>query len=171
MGESAVEWLGGDSGCGRLGRCTTDRRVRWGWNGGGRWSGWSLWNLIAGFGIVLGRSEAEDIVDLEDDGAAFGVRKLAFRVLEWGEGSAGVGAGGAIFLEEHGFAAGPCEGVDEADEGGGITAELLIEEGSTVICDFRILIFALGRFSIRGVVDSRILIFACAGFVRLARGC
>ena len=72
-------------------------------------------------------AEAKDIVDVQDDGAAFLVGEFAIGIFQGAEGEARAGASFAIFLELHGFAAGPGEGVEDANEGGGIAAEFLVE--------------------------------------------
>jgi hypothetical protein len=82
--------------------------------------------LGTGSGVVVG-GEAEDFVHLEDEVAAFGLGEFAIGVLESLEGSAGLGAGVAVFLDEHGFPAGTGQSVDETDEGGGIAAQFEIE--------------------------------------------
>ena len=71
------------------------------------------------FFVVIFGVEAEDVVDGADDGAGFAFVEFAFGVERLFEGSAGAGAGVLVFLEEHGFAAGAGEGIDEAHEGGG----------------------------------------------------
>jgi len=86
--------------------------------------------------FAFGRGEAEDVVDVADDGVAFGVGEFAVGVFERPEGSAGLGAGLAVFLDEHGFAAGAGEGVEETGEGGGVAAEFEVQAGFS-ICDFR----------------------------------
>ena len=70
--------------------------------------------------------EAEDFVDFADDGAGFAFVEFAVRI-QFAEGGASASAGIAIFLDEHGFATGTDEGVDETDEGGGIATEPMIE--------------------------------------------
>src|ERR1051326_2725697 len=79
-----------------------------------------------GANVILGR-EAEDVVHHENQGAVFIFGEFAFGIAQGPERSAGFGAGFAVFLELKGFAAGAAEGVEEASEGGGIAAELVIE--------------------------------------------
>ena len=71
----------------------------------------------------VGRGEAEDVVDVADDGAPFAFGELAFGVADFLEFGAGSGVSVAIFLDDHCFAAGAGECVDEADEAGAVTAE------------------------------------------------
>src|SRR5207244_28994 len=72
-------------------------------------------------------AEAKDVVHLENDGTAFVVGEFAFGIVQGLKCGARFGAGVAIFLEQHGFFAGPAESVEEAGESGGIATELLIE--------------------------------------------
>ena len=72
-------------------------------------------------GIGIG-GEAEDFVDFADDGAGFAFVEFAFGI-ELTECGTGAGAGIAIFLDKHGFTASSGEGVDKANEGGGIATE------------------------------------------------
>jgi len=71
--------------------------------------------------------EAEDIVHQENQGAIFIFREFAFGVAKGLECSAGFGAGFTVLLKLKGLPAGAGEGVEEASEGGGVPAELVIE--------------------------------------------
>jgi len=71
--------------------------------------------------------EAEDIVHHENQGAIFIFREFAFGVAKGQECSAGFGTGFTVLLKLKGLPAGAGEGVEEASEGGGIPAKLVIE--------------------------------------------
>ena len=71
--------------------------------------------------------EAEDVVDHEDEGAAFIVGECAFGIAEGLKGSADFGAGFTVLLELGGFAAGAGQSVDQTGEGCGVPAELFVE--------------------------------------------
>src|SRR5205823_1661944 len=59
--------------------------------------------------------------------------EFTFRVAQDLKRGAGFGAGFAVLLELKGFAAGSRQGVEEASEGGGIAAELIVERTGTEI--------------------------------------
>jgi hypothetical protein len=101
---------------------------------------------VGGRGLRLGvvGGEAEDFIDLKDEVAPFVIGEFAFGIFHGLKGGAGAGAGLAVFLQEHGFAAGTGEGVHEADEGSGVAAEGEIEGGEFLSFDFRFLIGIVG---------------------------
>jgi hypothetical protein len=80
--------------------------------------------------LVIVPADAEDVIDVADDGMALGVGEFALGILEELDGFASFGAGFAVLLQHHRFAAGARQGVHEADEGSGIAAQTEIEGGA-----------------------------------------
>ena len=114
------------------------RRGLWFPCGEGSGGGWGLgrWRFVLHRGLLLrwshGRrvvlgGEAEDIVHHENQGAIFIFREFAFGVAKGLECTAGFSAGFTVLLKLKGLPACAGEGVEEASEGGGIAAELVIE--------------------------------------------
>jgi len=89
------------------------------------------------FGIVVIIScQAEDFIDIADNGATLFVGKFAPGILESLKGGAGLDAGFAIFLDEHCFPAGASQSIYQANKSGGIAAQVQVELGAVVMAIF-----------------------------------
>jgi hypothetical protein len=83
----------------------------------------------------VGGDEAEDFVDFAHEGTIFGFGEFAVGVAHILEDVSGLGAGVAIFLEEHGFFADAGEAVQETSECGGVAAEFFVERAGTEVTE------------------------------------
>jgi len=83
---------------------------------------------VSGGWIVVGGGEAEDIVDVADEGAALAIGEFAMGVEIGQESSPSRGGLIAVLSETQGFASEPGKGVEQASVIGGIVVELAFAE-------------------------------------------